>query len=138
MLQIGGMALELTADLQPIAQEHRSQLSDQLLSGITGLAKGATEIALEARGMAGGMDLARLTASQEVGFSVGIRTSHPSSSVLSVLLGRLAAEDPCGQASFDGVIQIQCMNSTVQAMANVVVLQRLNISSLVCMSSSNS
>ena len=57
MLQIGGMALQLTADLQPIAQEHRSQLSDQLLSGITGLAKGATEIALEARGMAGGMHL---------------------------------------------------------------------------------
>jgi hypothetical protein len=57
MLQIGGMALELTADFEPIAQEHRAQLGDELFSGITGLAKGPTEIALEARSMAGGMDL---------------------------------------------------------------------------------
>jgi hypothetical protein len=52
-----GMALELTTDLEPITQEHGSQLGDQLLSGIAGLAKGATEIALKAGAMAGGMDL---------------------------------------------------------------------------------
>ena len=57
MLQISGMALELTADLEPITQEHRSQLSDQLFPGINGLPKGATQIALEAGGMAGGVDL---------------------------------------------------------------------------------
>lgn len=88
--------------------------------------------------MAGGMDLARLTALKNMGSPLGSWTSHPSSSVLCVFLGRLAAEDAFGQASFDGVIQIQCMNSTVQAMANVVVVRRLNISNLVCMSSSNS
>ena len=57
MLQIGGMALQLTADLEPIAKEHRSQLGDQLLPGIAGLAKGPAEIALESGGMAGGVDL---------------------------------------------------------------------------------
>jgi hypothetical protein len=48
-----------------------------------------------------------------------------ASSFLDELLGRLAAEDPRGQAIFDGAIQIQGMTPTVQAMANVVVAQRL-------------
>lgn len=48
-----------------------------------------------------------------------------ASSFLDELLGRLAAEDPRGQAIFDGAIQIQGMPPTVQAMANVVVAQRL-------------
>ncbi len=48
-----------------------------------------------------------------------------ASSFLDELLGRLAAEDPRGQAIFDGAIQIQGMSPTVQAMANVVVGQRL-------------
>ena len=105
MLQIGGMALELTADLEPIAKQHRSQLGHQLLPGITGLAKGSAEIALEARGMAGGMDLACLTAPHEVVFSVGDRQAIPL--LLFCEVGLL------GQASFDGAIQIQCMNSTL-------------------------
>ena len=51
-----------------------------------------------------------------------------ASSFLDELLGRLATEDPRGQAIFDGAIQIHDMNATVQAMANVVVAQRLNVS----------
>jgi hypothetical protein len=105
MLQIGGMALELTADLEPITEEHGPQLGDELLSGIAGLAKGSAEIALEARGMAGGMDLACLTAPHEVVFSVGDRQAIPL--LLFCEVGLL------GQASFDGAIQIQCMNSTL-------------------------
>jgi hypothetical protein len=48
-----------------------------------------------------------------------------ASSFLDELLGRLADEDPRGQAIFDGAVRIQGMNPTVQAMANVVVAQRL-------------
>jgi hypothetical protein len=48
-----------------------------------------------------------------------------ASSFLDELLGRLADEDPRGQAVFDGPVRIQGMNPTVQAMANVVVAQRL-------------
>ena len=48
-----------------------------------------------------------------------------ASSFLDELLGRLADEDPRGQALFDGPVRIQGMNPTVQAMANVVVVQRL-------------
>jgi hypothetical protein len=48
-----------------------------------------------------------------------------ASSFLDELLGRLADEDPRGQAMFDGPVRIQGMNPTVQAMANVVVAQRL-------------
>jgi hypothetical protein len=48
-----------------------------------------------------------------------------ASSFLDELLGRLAAEDPRGQAIFEGPVCIQGMNPTVQAMANVVVAQRL-------------
>jgi len=48
-----------------------------------------------------------------------------ASSFLDELLGRLAAEDPRGQRIFDGAVRIQGMNPTVQAMANVVVAQRL-------------
>ena len=49
-----------------------------------------------------------------------------ASSFLDELLGRLAAEDPRGQGIFDGgTVRIQGMNPTVQAMANVVVAQRL-------------
>jgi len=53
----------------------------------------------------------------------GVRSA--ASSFLDELLGHLAAEDPRGQAIFDGPIQIQGMTPTVQAMANVVVAQRL-------------
>ena len=62
MLQIGGMALELTADLEPITEEHGPQLGDELLSGIAGLAKGSAEISwkglrcnLEVSGVAAGL-----------------------------------------------------------------------------------
>lgn len=48
-----------------------------------------------------------------------------ASSFLDELLGRLAAEDPRRQAIFEGPVRIQGMNPTVQAMANVVVAQRL-------------
>lgn len=48
-----------------------------------------------------------------------------ASSFLDELLGRLAAEDRRGQAIFDGPVRIQGMTPTVQAMANVVVGQRL-------------
>jgi hypothetical protein len=48
-----------------------------------------------------------------------------ASSFLDELLGRLADEDPRGQVVFDGPVRIQGMNPTVQAMANVVVAQRL-------------
>jgi hypothetical protein len=48
-----------------------------------------------------------------------------ASSFLDELLGRLADEDPLGQAIFDGPVRIQGMSPTVQAMANVVVAQRL-------------
>jgi len=48
-----------------------------------------------------------------------------ASSFLDELLGRLAAEDPRGQAIFEGPVRIQGMTPTVQAMANVVVAQRL-------------
>ena len=48
-----------------------------------------------------------------------------ASSFLDELLGRLAAEDPRGQEIFEGPVCIQGMNPTVQAMANVVVAQRL-------------
>lgn len=48
-----------------------------------------------------------------------------ASSFLDELLGRLAAEDQRGQRIFDGAVRIQGMNPTVQAMANVVVAQRL-------------
>ena len=47
------------------------------------------------------------------------------SSFLDELLGRLAAENPRGQEIFEGPACIQGMNPTVQAMANVVVAQRL-------------
>ena len=50
-----------------------------------------------------------------------------ASSFLDELLGRLAAEDPRGQAIFEGPVRIQGMNPTVQAMANVVVAQRLTV-----------
>ena len=53
----------------------------------------------------------------------GVRSA--ASSFLDELLGRLAAEDPRGQRIFDGAVRIQGMNPTVQAMANVVVAQRL-------------
>ena len=53
----------------------------------------------------------------------GVRSA--ASSFLDELLGRLADEDPRGQAIFDGPIRIQGMTPTVQAMANVVVAQRL-------------
>jgi len=53
----------------------------------------------------------------------GVRSA--ASSFLDELLGRLADEDPRGQAIFDGPIRVQGMNPTVQAMANVVVAQRL-------------
>ena len=46
-------------------------------------------------------------------------------SFLDDLLGRLAAEDPRGQEIFDGAERNQGMNPTTQAMANVVVAQRL-------------
>lgn len=48
-----------------------------------------------------------------------------ASSFLDELLGRLAAEDPRGQEIFEGPVCIQGMTPTVQAMANVVVAQRL-------------
>ena len=48
-----------------------------------------------------------------------------ASSFLDELLGRIAAEAPLGQAIFDRAVRIQGMNPTVQAMANVVVAQRL-------------
>jgi hypothetical protein len=48
-----------------------------------------------------------------------------ASSFLDELLGRLAAEDRRGQAIFEGPVRIQGMTPTVQAMANVVVAQRL-------------
>ena len=54
----------------------------------------------------------------------GVRSA--ASSFLDELLGRLADEDPRGQAIFDGPIRIQGMTPTVQAMANVVVAQRLS------------
>jgi len=53
-----------------------------------------------------------------------------ASSFLDELLGRLADEDPRGQAVFDGPVRIQGMTPTVQAMANVVVAQRLAQSSM--------
>ncbi|MCP9876858.1 hypothetical protein [Cyanobium sp. A2C-AMD] len=37
----------------------------------------------------------------------------------------VTAEDPRGQAIFGGPVRIQGMNLTMQAMANVVVAQRL-------------
>lgn len=55
---------------------------------------------------------------------LGVKSA--ASSFLDELLGRLAAEDPRGQAIFDGAVRIQGMNPTVQAMANVVVAQRLS------------
>ena len=48
-----------------------------------------------------------------------------ASSILDELLGRLADEDPRGQAIFDGAVRIQGMTPTVQAMATVVEAQRL-------------
>ncbi len=54
--EIGGMALDLAADLQPIPQQHRPQLSDQLLTGIARLPKDTAEIPLQAPFMAGGVD----------------------------------------------------------------------------------
>ena len=57
MAQIGGMALDLTADLQPITQQHRPQLGDQLLLGIARLPEGTAQIALQAGFVAGGVDL---------------------------------------------------------------------------------
>jgi hypothetical protein len=55
--QIGGMALDLAADLQPITQQHRPQLGDQLLTGIARLPVGTAQITLQAGLMAGGVDL---------------------------------------------------------------------------------
>jgi hypothetical protein len=46
-------------------------------------------------------------------------------SFIDELLGILAAEDPHGQTIFEGSVRIQGMNPTAQAMANVVVAQRL-------------
>jgi hypothetical protein len=50
-----------------------------------------------------------------------------ASSFLDELLGRLADEDPRAEAIFDGPVRIQGMTPTVQAMANVVVAQRLGV-----------
>lgn len=61
-----------------------------------------------------------------------------ASSFLDELLGRLAAEDPRGQAIFDGAIQIQGMTPTLQAMANVVVAQRLGQNEATSMRKANS
>ena len=55
--EIGGVALDLAADLQPIAQQHRPQLGDQLLAGIARLPEGTAQIPLQAGLMAGGVDL---------------------------------------------------------------------------------
>lgn len=55
--EIGGMALDLTADLQPIAQQQRPQLGDQLLAGIARLPEGTAQIALQPGFVAGGVDL---------------------------------------------------------------------------------
>jgi len=55
--QIGGMALDLAADLQPITQQDRPQLSDQLLMGIARFPEGTTQIPLQAGFMASGVDL---------------------------------------------------------------------------------
>ncbi len=55
--EIGGMALDLAADLQPITQQHRPQLCDQLLTGIARLPEGTAQIPLEPGFMAGGVDL---------------------------------------------------------------------------------
>jgi hypothetical protein len=70
--------------------------------------------------MAGGMDLARLKAPHEVVFSVGDRQAKPLLVFYEVGL--------LGQASLDGAIQIQGMNSTLQSMANAVVAQIMNVS----------
>jgi hypothetical protein len=51
------MALDLTADLHPITQQHRPQLGNQLLTGIARLAEGTTQIPLQAGFMASGVDL---------------------------------------------------------------------------------
>ena len=51
------MALDLATDLQPIAQQHRPQLGNQLLTGIARLAKGTPQIPLQAGSMARGVDL---------------------------------------------------------------------------------
>jgi hypothetical protein len=45
--EIGGMALDLAADLQPITQQHRPQLGNQLLTGIARLPEGAAQNPLE-------------------------------------------------------------------------------------------
>ena len=55
--QIGGMALDLAADLQPIAQQYRPQLRDHLLASISLLPEATAQIALRAGFMAGGVDL---------------------------------------------------------------------------------
>ena len=55
--QIGGMAFDLAADLQPIAQQHRPQFGDQLLAGIARFPEGAAQITLQAGFMACGVDL---------------------------------------------------------------------------------
>ncbi len=51
------MALDLAADLQPIAQQHRPQLGDQLLAGIARLPEGTAQIPLQAGFVASGVDL---------------------------------------------------------------------------------
>ncbi len=54
--QIGRMALDLAAHLQPLAQQHGAQLGHELLTGIAGAAHPSAEIALQARRMAGGVN----------------------------------------------------------------------------------
>ena len=51
------MALDFAADLQTIAQLHRSQLGDQLLAGTARLPEGTSQIPLQAGFVAGGVDL---------------------------------------------------------------------------------
>ncbi len=57
MTEIGGMAFDFAADLQPITHQHRPQLGDQLLTGIPLLPEGTTQIPLQAGFMASGVDL---------------------------------------------------------------------------------
>jgi hypothetical protein len=52
--QVGGMALDFAADLQTIAQPHRSQLGDQLLAGTARRPEGTSQIPLQAGFVAGG------------------------------------------------------------------------------------
>ena len=55
--EMGGMALDLTADLQPITLQQTAKFGDQLLAGIARLPSGTAQITLQARFMVGGVDL---------------------------------------------------------------------------------